>query len=417
MTIVHKTYQLRGYCTASGYNRIRTMLADCCQLYNAALQERRDFWTWKQAGNRDKEPARITRIDQMKQFTAIRSDLPEWAAQDVNIGRGVLLRVDRAFQAFFRQAKAGERPGYPRFKPRQRYTTIELAETRPGMVRVTPAGNMVIKVKGLPAIRVKPGCPLPMLGLKGLRLTLKHGSLTVSLSYAMPALPLPGSDEAVGIDMGVNQRLTLSNGEVISGHQVDRKREKRLQRQVSRAHKGSRERRQKVRMLARERERLAVQNRNRCHELTTAIVRRYRHIAVEALAIPNMVRSASGTVEEPGAKVAAKSGLNRSITKQTWGMIRQQLRYKAEWAGRVYVEVDPRNTSRTCHQCGMLAGEQPEYRIFRCPACGLEADRDVNAAINILKRSVGIPLRAHNPDGCAQENSWSSRPLAGYSSI
>ena len=125
--------------------------------------------------------------------------------------------------------------------------------------------------------------------------------------------------------------------------------------------------------MALERWRVAIKNRNECHSLTTDIVRNYGHIAVEALRINNMVRSAAGTLEEPGTNVAAKTGLNRSITEQTWGMIRQQLRYKAAWAGRVYVEVDPRNTSRTCHQCGTLAGEQPEYRVFRCPACGLEA--------------------------------------------
>ncbi len=112
-------------------------------------------------------------------------------------------------------------------------------------------------------------------------------------------------------------------------------------------------------------------------------------------------RSASsrGTIEEPGTNVAAKSGLNKSIAEQTWGMIRQQLSYKAEWAGRIYAEVNPRNTSRTCSQCGLLGTAQEEYRMFRCPACKQEMDRDVNAAINILKRSEGTPLRALNPKG------------------
>ena len=409
MTLVHKTYQLRVYCTAAGYDRMREVMGQCAQLYNAALQERRDAWRMAGVG--------ITLYDQQKQLTQVRADLPEWAALDLNVGRGALKRVDRAYQAFFRRVKAGQTPGFPRFKPRARYSTIELAEVRPGMVAVTPHGKPLIKVKGLPTIRVKPGRELPREGFKGLRLTLKHGRLTVNLTYAVEVAPLPYSPDAVGIDLGVNQRLTFSNGEIIPGQRLDRKRVKRLQRSVSRARKGSKGRQRKVRMLARERERQRIRNRNQCHRLTTDLVRNYGHIAVEALRIPNMVKSAKGTLEEPGTNVVAKSGLNRSIVEQTWGVIRQQLLCKAEWAGRVYVEVDPRNTSRTCHRCGSLEPEQAEYRLFRCSACGLEADRDVNAAINILKRSEGPPLRAPNPDGCAQEDSLLAQRRVGPAGI
>ena len=75
---------------------------------------------------------------------------------------------------------------------------------------------------------------------------------------------------------------------------------------------------------------------------------------MEDLQIRNMTASAGGRTEDPGANVAAKSGLNREILKQTWGIIRQQLAYKAEWAGRELVEIDPRNTSRACSACGVV---------------------------------------------------------------
>ena len=327
-------------------------------------------------------------------------DLPEYGELDLRITRGSLLRVNRAYQAFFRRLKAGK-TRIPRFKPESRYQTIELSETREGMVKTTPRGWTVIRVKGLPSIRVKSQGRIPSQGLKSLHITLRCRRLTVSLTYAVEVEPLPASGSGVGIDLGVNQRLTLGNSQTIPATQPDRRREKRLQKAVSRARRGSNGRRKKVRTLARERERIRIQNRNRCHRITTALVREHGHIALEALRIPNIVRSASGTVENPGTNVAAKSGLNRSITEQTWGTLRQQLRYKAEWAGRELVDMDPRNTSRTCSRCGALALDQQEYRVFRCPDCGLEADRDVNAAINILKRSEGTPLRAHNPPGDA----------------
>ena len=403
MTSVHKTFQLRGYCTSQGYDRIREALRLYRQLYNAALQERRDAWRMQGKS--------ISLYDQMQQLTLVRKDLPEYGELDLRITRGSLLQVNRAYQAFFRRLRTGEKPGFPRFKPASRYHTIELAETGEGMVKTTPRGWTVIRVKGLPNIRVKSQSRIPSGGLKGLRITLKGRRLTVSLTYQVEVEPLPPSGSRVGIDLGVNQRLTLSNGEIIPAHHPDRRRERRLQKAVSRARRGSNGRRRRVQALARERERIRIQNRNQCHRITSALVQEHGRIALEALRIPTMVRSATGTIENPGTNVAAESGLNRSITEQTWGILRQQLRYKAEWAGRELVEVDPRNTSRTCSQCGTLAPDQREYRVFRCPHCGLEADRDVNAAINILKRSEGTPLRAHNPlRGCTQEDNRTGRP-------
>ena len=405
MTMTHKTFQLRGYCTAAGYDRIREVLAMSATLYNAARQERRDAWTMNHKT--------ISLFDQTKQLTLVRQDDPHWAALDTVLARGALVRIDRAFKAFFRRVKNGEKPGFPRFKPRSRYSTLELSEVRPGMVKTSPTGRSVLKIKGLPNIRIKPSRELPAEGLKAIRITLRNRYLTVDLVYEVETPDWPVANKAVGIDLGVKQRLTLSDGTAIPGIQQDRREVRRLQRAVSRAKKGSTSRRKRVSRLANAHRKTRIRNRNLCHRLTTEIVRNHGHIAVEALRIPNMVKSASGNIENPGTNVAAKSGLNRSISEQTWGIIRQQLRYKAEWAGRAYVEVDPKNTSRTCSRCDRLTPEQEEYRVFRCPSCGLDEDRDLNASINILKRSVGTPLRTHNPRGCAQEDSLTQRPLAG----
>ena len=114
-----------------------------------------------------------------------------------------------------------------------------------------------------------------------------------------------------------------------------------------------------------------------------------------------MTASARGTVEKPGSKVSQKAGLNRSILEQSLGLITQQLRYKAEWAGVQLIAVNPVNTSRTCSRCRAINKHKlAEYRVFKCPTCGLEIDRDLNAAINILNKSLkaqqgGIPLPPH----------------------
>ena len=111
-----------------------------------------------------------------------------------------------------------------------------------------------------------------------------------------------------------------------------------------------------------------------------------------------MTRSASGTMGEPGVNVAAKSGLNREILAQTWGLIRQQLRYKAAWAGRRFVEVDPKHTSQTCSRCGTIDPEARRGKMFRCGLCGHALNADHNAAINILRKSLEmVPAGGNSP--------------------
>ena len=382
MPAVHATHQQRGYVTRSKRERLESVLAQCAVLYNAALQERRD--AWRMAGKS------VTYIDQCKSLVHVRSDMQEWGDLDTQIGRGVLRRVDRAFTAFFRRVKRGENPGHPRFKPSSRFRTLEIAEPRPGMVKVRPDGRKAyVRVKGLPVIemRLKRSLP-PSTALKSLRLVVRPNGLAVDLGYQVEKEPLASTGKQVGIDLGVNNRLALSDGRMVEAREADRSREKALQRAVSRGRKGSNRRRKRARMLAKERHRNRVRNRNAVHRLTAEIVRRYDGIAMERLVIRNMTRSARGTIEEPGVNVRGKSGLNREILNQTWGLIREQLRYKAEWAGREFVEVDPRFTSKICHACGNRT-PQGEYRTYRCGVCGQEEDRDTNAAINVLQRAFG----------------------------
>ena len=354
----------------------------CAVLYNAALQERRDAWKMC------RHP--VTFIDQCKSLVEVRHDWPDWEALDTQVGRGVLRRIDRAFTSFFRRCKRGESPGFPRFKPSFRFRTLEIAEPRPGMVKVRPDGRKAyVRIKGLPVIEMRLKRELPSSKqLKSLRLVLRPRGLTVDLGYAVEKEPLSPTGRNIGIDLGVNNRLALSNGQLLEGREVDRTREMSLRQAVSRSKKGSNRRRKRVRSLSRETHRNRVRNRNAVHRLTTEIVRRYDGIAMERLMIRNMTRSARGTIEEPGENVAAKAGLNREILNQTWGLIREQLRYKAGWAGREFVEVDPRFTSKVCHSCGNRT-PQGEYRTYRCGVCGVVEDRDVNAAMNVLTRAFG----------------------------
>lgn len=213
--------------------------------------------------------------------------------------------------------------------------------------------------------------------------------MTVSMAYAEEVLPLPVNGNAVGIDMGVTDRIALSSGETIHRRVVDRDGVVSKQRRLARCKKGSREWRKRKAILANAQGRERVRNRNACHRVTTAIVRNNGRIAVEALNTSGMTRSARGTVDNPGKNVAAKSGLNREILAQTWGILREQLRYKAEWAGREFVEVDPKYTSQRCSNCGVVDGLSRNGKVYACGRCGAVMDADVNAARNILARGFG----------------------------
>ena len=378
MIKIHKTYQHRAYTSRVGYETLAEVMRESARLYNAALEE----WRWAYRAG-----VSISLYSQYRELTAIRAGDAFWGSMSIQVGRGVLSRADRARQAFYRRVKAGETPGYPRFKSSRRWHTIELANVTPSMVK--PRGSYcAIRIKGLPEIRLRKGLNLPEDVPKALTITLRGRRLFVNLTYEVELATLPESEAAVGVDMGVSDRLALSNGEHVGRRRKPNAKLRRAQRRLSTCKKGSHRWRKRRAVLANQQHRERIRNRNECHRITTDLVRRFGLIAVEDLAIKNMTRSAAGTLENPGTGVAQKRGLNRSISEQTWGMIRHQLTYKAGWAGREMVVVDPRFTSQRCSGCGTVSAEHRQRKRYNCAECGMTEDADVNAARNVLHKAL-----------------------------
>ena len=186
----------------------------------------------------------------------------------------------------------------------------------------------------------------------------------------------------------MRSRIAFSDGSFANRRQPENDKVTILQRRIARCKRNSGSQRKLYRQLARLRHRNSMRNRNECHRITTQIVRSYDLIAVEDLRIGDMTRSARGTVERPGRNVAAKSGLNRSITEQSWGIIISQLGYKTQWYGREFVKVDPRHTSQMCSGCGVVASGNRQDKMYKYGSCGLGMDADTNAALNILRRGL-----------------------------
>ena len=379
----HRTIQEHGYCTRSGYARLDQVLGQLCELGNAALQERRDAWKMQRE--------RISYQDQCRSLTLVRRDDPDGLGKlNVAAGRGALQRVDRAFQGFFRRCKQGGKPGHPRFRSRRRYTTIEINDVGPGQVRHHDTCTLV-KVNGLPTIRLQPDRPLPETKPRTIRIVRRVAGCTVDLVYEHAPAPLGPTGATIGIDVGIRKRLTLSTGETIAPEHEDWSAIRRAQRAVARCHRRSGRRRKRVVQLARLRRRAAVQRRNSCHRITTRLVARFDTIAVEGLRVSNLTRSAKGPAEAPGRNVRAKAGLNRSILEQSWGLIHDQLVYKAAWAGRQLIEVNPKFTSQDCSVCSVRRSTPDGHEHWRCEHCNAEHDRDVNAAVNIHRAGIEAP--------------------------
>ncbi len=378
-----------GRCSRSssaGHGSLRprtAVLAGCCGFYNAALEAR--IGAWMKAG------VSISYYDQCKSLTAIRNNtqFPELAALSVQVFRGVLQRLDRSFRDFFRRTEGGGKPGFPRFKAARRWRTVEIAEVSRGMVR-RPDRDWRLHVKGLPPLQLRTSRELPEgTELKTLRVVRKPLRTEVHLGFAFPPVaPKEAIARPVGIDAGVANRLTLSDGGEVAKREVDRGPLRRLQRAVARATPGSGNRRKKAGSLARKWKRIADANRQTLHRTVSALSRAYDFFAIEDLQIANMMRSAKGTAAEPGRNVRAKAGLNRAISEQGWGMFFTLVRDKAASAGLQVAEVAPRGTSQSCSGCGAVAPKCLAVRVHACPACGLVLDRDVNAARNILQRAL-----------------------------
>ena len=208
-------------------------------------------------------------------------------------------------------------------------------------------------------------------------------------------LPEHVQGEMTGVDMGIAKNMTLSTdvcGDkgVFEGVHSFRAHQDKLaieQRKLSKKVLGSENWKKQKLKVAKLHQRIANIRSDYQHKATTEISKNHAMVICEALKIANMSKSAKGDSENHGKNVAAKSGLNKSILDQGWHELRRQLEYKMKWKGGVYGEVNPRNTSRECGECGHIEKDNRKTQAeFVCQSCGHSNNADKNAARVILMR-------------------------------
>ena len=294
---------------------------------------------------------------------------------------------DRAFRNFF----AG-RASYPQFKARYHDQSIRFQIDQRRVTSYYRAGEL-LKLPGLGKLKVrwsrKPTGVPKMVTLSRDR----AGRYFITLSVEEAIEPKPAAGQAVGIDRGVKAALVLSDGTAIANprHLAQRQEQlARLQKRLARQKKGSNRRRHTVRRIARLHARIADTRRDWLHKTTSRLVDENQVIVLEDLNVAGMTASAKGDREQPGKQVRQKAGLNRAILDVAFSELARQIEYKAEWYGRTVLKVDRfYPSSKTCSACGHRLDElRLDVREWTCPKCGIEHDRDINAARNILREGL-----------------------------
>lgn len=360
-------------------------------LYNAALEERIE--AYRKAGKS------ISFADQCKSLTTIRGQDAAFLAVNAQSAQVTLKRLDLAFRSFFRRCKAGEEPGFPRFKSRDRFPGFGFKTHGDGF-RFTPHEGWrhgKLRLSGIGEMTARGEARTPGKVVCG-DIQRKADGWYLSLVVECEPHRECGDGEC-GLDWGVETFATLAYGAGEYGSfendrhlNTEQEALKIEQRALSTALRGKRSKRalKAKRAMARRHRKVANRRKNRNHQITARLVRDHKLIVTEELAVQNMTASAKGTVEKPGKNVKQKAGLNRAILDATPGGFLNMLSYKAEEAGTTVEVLNTRKhkPSQTCPCCPRVRKKALSERMHRCE-CGFVSTRDQASALSML----GVALR------------------------
>ncbi len=384
---VRRAYKFRAYPTRPQEGRAARLLRDHCDLYNAALEERREAWRARKVS-----VSYATQSAQLKEIR--RADPHGQGRHSFTAQQQTLRRLNTVFQGFFSRVKAGGKAGYPRFKPYSRFSQVMFVAGDGAKWEQSGGGKWAYATfQALGRVKVQQHRAVRS-AVKTLALKREGRRWYVIVTAEAAPSPLPATGREVGVDVGVARFLTTSDGEVVgnprflaasAGVIAD------LQRRRARAEPGSGNRRRLGRALAKEWRKVRNRRLDFHHKTARALVTGCDVIALEDLNTAGMTRRPAPKPDpgQPGAylpnQAAAKAGLNKAILDAGWAQFTVILKAKAEDAGRRVIFVNPAGTSISCCQCGRRC-QRPRQDTVTCPACG-PRDADLNGARNIYARA------------------------------
>lgn len=269
----------------------------------------------------------------------------------------------------------------PRFKNALHWHSIQLRQFAKGKDAWLEDGRLRVPAKIGKSLKVKMHRPLEGTPKTAHLVLRADGHWHVLIVCDTINVPLPVSDKEVGLDVGLKVFLADSDGNAVDNPRHYRESQKTLrrkQRTLSRRIKGSHRRRKAAWNVAKTHLKTSRQRKDFHHKVSRSYVNRYQTIVGEDLNIQGMVRNHC---------------LAKSISDAGWNSFLNMVAYKAESAGRVFVQVSARFTSQKCFKCGELVSKSLSVRTHICTHCGYLEDRDVNAAKNILHSYKNTPIR------------------------
>jgi putative transposase len=341
----------------------------CRQTYNETLAVRKNAY--------EQEGKSVSYYETKKLLPQWKEDKLELKGVHSQVLQEVIKRVDFAYQSFFRRVKDGEDPGYPRFKGYGRYDSFTYTQSgfslKPGKLWLSKIGDVKIKLH-----RAIVG-DIQRLNIR----KMPTGKWFVSfLVEAEPGEPLPKTGLSIGFDVGLKSFITLSNGDHVDNPRFFVHEENALakvQRKLSKAEKGTPKRARALKVVHRVHERITNQRDDFVQKLSLNLVESYDLIAFEDLNIKGMIKNHC---------------LAKHIADAAWNKLITATAYKAEWAGKRVELVNPSNTSQICSGCNQVVQKDLSERVHSCPFCGLTLDRDLNAALNILRLGLQSVAKA-----------------------
>ncbi len=370
--MTQRAFKYRFYPTTEQETLLRRTIGCTRLVYNRALATRTEAWYERQE--------RVGYVESSAMLTTWKKEddlsfLNEVSCVPLQQG---LRHLQKAFANFW----AG-RAKYPTFKKKRNGGSAEFTKS-------------AFKFKDGQIFVAKSAEPLPIVWSRNLpegaepsTITVKlspAGRWTVSLLVDVEIEPLPESPNSVGIDLGITSWVALSTGEKVAnpkGFKAKRRKLRKAQKSLSRKVKGSNNRYKARLKVAKVHAEISDARKDFLHKLTTRLVRENQTIAVEDLAVKNMVKNRK---------------LSQVISDASWGELVRQLEYKCDWYGRNFVKIDrwfP--SSKRCGHCGHVVDKLPlTIRSWTCPKCETEHDRDVNAAKNILAAGLAVSVCGAN---------------------
>jgi putative transposase len=369
---IQKAFKYRCFPTEAQKQQLARTFGCARFVYNRMLEARTKAWLQEKKSLNYQATA--TMLTQLKKQTeaVFLNEVSSVVLQQA------LRNLDTAFRNFF-----ANRTDYPTFKSRKTAQSVRFANNA-----FTLKDDQLTLARQSQPLAISWSRPLPK-DAKIQSLTISRDAAEryfVSILVETNVNPLKKVKATVGIDVGLKDLATLSNGEKLPNPKFLHRQERRLkirQRRLSRKVKGSKKRSQARLVIAKMHAKVADTRRDYLHKFTTKTIRENQAIFVEGLCVANLLKN---------------HGLAKAISNAAWGEMFRQLEYKAEWYGRTYLALDrffP--SSKLCSVCGHLLIKLPlSMREWDCSSCSTHHDRDFNAAINI--RLAGSYLLATQSD-------------------